>query len=121
MTFLSEMTGWLSDLLQAQVAVAVIYLHGSRRIALKATKSEQTVDIQEGDGTTIEAQRTDWILPRAKLLWQGKLQDPVRGDLIHEIVDGRTHVYEVQPVGTESHYRASGASWRVFSRLIRVE
>ena len=111
----------LSETLQSGFAREVTYCHGVHRFPVSVIRSEQTVGVSEAGGATVEAQRVDWIIPRAKFLWQGKLQEPARGDLIKEIVAGRTLTYEVQPVGTESHYRASGASWRVFTRLVRTE
>jgi len=114
---------WLSDQLSQHVSrkVTLVAADGNERLSVNATKSEQKVDVSQADGTSVEVTRVDWIVAKTWLAFDGRQQSPPEGMTIEEIDTdtGRLRTYEAQPLGTEAHFRDSGADWRIFSRLVK--
>lgn len=105
-------------------AIPVEYRRGSDAIQIQAKKLLATVDVDTGDGTSITAQRVDWIVPADDLVFEGEITDPAAEDLIVELQGSKERTYEVMPVGTESHCEPAdpyGNEWRIHSKLIETE
>ena len=114
---------WLSDqaIRHTSRKVTLVSADGNERLSVSATKSEQKVDVSQADGTSIEVTRVDWIVAKTRLAFDGRRQSPPEGMTIEEIDTGtgRLRIYEAQPLGTEAHFRDSGADWRIFTRLVK--
>jgi hypothetical protein len=82
----------------------VTYCAGALRIPTTAVQSLQTLDLSQGNGATIEAQRVDWLIPAADLAAAG-VREPEEGHAIETTEGQATNRYELRPIGADSHYR----------------
>ncbi|HID74472.1 MAG TPA: hypothetical protein EYP56_00570 [Planctomycetaceae bacterium] len=91
---------------------------------MDAQKVNVNVELDRGDGVTIQAQRMDWIVAVEDLVFGGQKTEPAEGDRIEHWVGSTKYTYEVMPLGTESHYRPVGpygTAWRIHTRLVATE
>lgn len=111
---------------QSAAGMEIAYRRNSEYVAggLTAVKSVVRVELDGGDGTTVEGERVDWILEAADLILGGQQTEPVEGDRIEETTGGKTCTYEAMPVGTEACWRRcdpQGQAIRVHSKLVEVQ
>ncbi len=64
----------------------------------------------------VRIQSRDFLIHTADLVLTGTQTLPIAGDLIREIQDASTFVYEVMAPGNEPHYRYSDP----FRKLLRI-
>lgn len=104
--------------------VWVTYHRGDQAVLLRAPRSSVVVEIDRGDGVTVEAQRIDWLVPVDKLAFHGELVEPEAGDQMKELRGHKQYVHEVMALGTDTHARRIGPAetvWRIHTKVVAVE
>lgn len=113
---------WLSLQRQACGAVAVIYRRGtSQALALRAKPEVVSVELMDGAGAMITAQRVDWTVEVDDLVFGGEYSTPAEGDQIEVVErDKKTRTYEAMPYGTQSHYEVlmDRAGYKIHTKMI---
>lgn len=110
--------------LQSMGGVTVTCRRGGDTASLTAVKSVHPVELDGGDGTTVAAERTDWLIEAADYVFGGQATEPQDGDRIEQVIGSETHVYEAMPLGTEACYRRTdshGQAFRVHTKLVEVQ
>jgi len=121
---LKRASEWLAGMRKAHAAVPVAYRRGQQAIQIDAQKLSVNVELDRGDGVTVEAQRMDWIVAVDDLVLGGQKTEPAEGDQIEHTIGSTKCTYEVMPLGTDSHYRPVGpygTAWRIHSKLVKTE
>jgi len=52
---------WLAQMRKSHAATSVTYRRGQDAIQIAAQKTNVSIELDRGDGVTIEAQRMDWV------------------------------------------------------------
>ncbi len=121
---LAKASEWLSGMRRKHVATPIVYRRDQQTAAFDAQKLSVGVELDRGDGVTVEAQRTDWIVAVENLILGGQPVTPLEGDRIEQQMGTKKFVYEVMPLGTDSHCRPVGPyghDWRIHSKLVEVQ
>ena len=121
---LATASDWLARMRKAHAATAVVYRRGEDAIQIDVQKLSVNVELDRGDGVVIEAQRMDWVVAVEDLVFGGRKARPLEGDRIEHWMGSTKNIYEVMPLGTDSHYRPLGPygnAWRVHSKLVKTE
>ncbi|NQU26444.1 MAG: hypothetical protein HQ567_34595 [Candidatus Nealsonbacteria bacterium] len=121
---LAKASEWLSRMRRAHAATPIVYRRDQQTVEIDAQKLSVAVELDRGDGVTVEAQRTDWIVAIENLILDGQPVTPLEGDRIEQQMGTKTFVYEVIPLGTDSHCRPAGPyghDWRIHSKLVEVQ
>jgi len=121
---LANASDWLARMRKRHAATPVVYRRGQDAIQIDAQKLSVNVELDRGDGITVEAQRMDWVVAVGDLVFGGRPVKPEEGDQIEHRIGSTKHTYEVMPLGTDSHCRAVGPyqnAWRVHSKLVNTE
>jgi hypothetical protein len=117
--FLSSATAWLGNQLLSAGATDGVYARGSQRVGVRCIKVPVKVEQITAGGMTIEGQRIDWLIPAADLVLAGSQQTPDAGDTLEVLEGVQRNTYELQPVGTDSHYRPrEDGLVRIHTRLV---
>jgi hypothetical protein len=118
-TFLSNATAWLGSQLLSAGATDGVYARGSQRVGVRCIKVPVKVEQMTAAGMTIEGQRVDWLIPSSEIVLGGSQQTPDAGDRLEVLEGVQRNTYELQPVGTDSHYRPrEDGLVRVHTRLV---
>jgi hypothetical protein len=107
-----------------QAGVLVVVEQEGERKQLTAIKRSETVEVLGDMGVMVEVERFDWTIRQADYIFKGRLARPQRRATIEQEIGGETHVFEMMPVGTDSHCRptdAQNVGWRIFTQQIKPE
>jgi hypothetical protein len=103
---------------------SVTYRRGVNTVSLTAVKSVVRVVLDGDDGTSVEADRVDWLIAAADLVLAGSQTEPVEGDQVDETVGSSTYTYELMPLGTDACFRRmdpQGQGLRAHSKLVQIQ
>lgn len=115
-------TAWLATQLLSAGATDGVYSRGSDRVGVRCIKVPVKVEQMTASGMTIEGQRVDWLIPAADITIDGQQQTPDAGDRLEVLEGVQRNTYEIQPVGTDSHYRPrEDGMVRLYTRLVSEE
>jgi len=121
---LQTASDWLWRMRKRHASVLVVYRRGDEAVQVDAQKVSVRVEVDRGDGVTVEAQRMDWLVAAEDLVFGGKRVEPAEGDVVEHLVGSVKETYEVMPVGTESHCHRLGpygTCWRIHSKRIEID
>jgi hypothetical protein len=112
-------TAWLGTQLLGAGATSGVYSRGSQQVEVRCVKVPVKVEQMDASGMTIEGQRVDWLIPSNEIVLGGARQTPDAGDRLEVLEGSLRNTYELQPVGTDSHYRPrQDGLVRVHTRLV---
>ena len=98
---------WLAEKLKNHAARVVTYKRDAVEAELWATIGRSTYQQDDGEGVITRSQVRDFLIDTTDLLLSPIGTLPRRGDVIEETDDGKTFVYEVMSLGSESPWRFS--------------
>lgn len=117
---------WLADVtldgVTAQsesAAVAIVYRRGTSSVAMQATVAMQRGDLEDTDGVITSATVREYSVRAADLVLNGLHVRPLPGDLIEEVIGGRTETYVVAPAPGVKEHEPADAHWTML--LIRTK
>ena len=103
----------------------VTYRRGAAPVEVQALEGRSGFEAVDESGTVVYVESRDWLIAAADLVFSGATVQPLAGDTITVArPDGKRHVYQVMPVGSESHVRPSdndGATLRIHTKEVAVE
>ncbi|MBN2584998.1 MAG: hypothetical protein JXL80_18195 [Planctomycetes bacterium] len=103
----------------------VVYRRGETTVEVRALEGRSGFEAADQNGAVVYVESRDWLIAAADLVLGEAVVEPQAGDTITVTrPDGKQHVYEVMPVGSESHFRISdndGATLRIHTKEVAVE
>ena len=118
---IAEGVGWLTDQLQQSASDRALYRRGTSVVTVHFTRGQTEYSTFDDDGDVV-TKFTDatFICPRAALVLNGTIVEPVAGDRI-KLKDGsRTLTYEVMPHGDKRCFSldASQQKLSILAKLV---
>lgn len=125
-TLLERAARWLKDGLDAAAAIEVDYIVDTHaKEGLKAVPGNADFANIDVEPAVVSAKRFDWVIASDELIVNSVKVEPASGHIIrHHLADGRTAVYEVQPLVNDRCYTVSdqlGVLYRVHTKLKDIE
>lgn len=104
---------------------SVTYCRGTVTVEIQALEGRSGFETVGESGVVVYVESRDWLVAAADLMLAGAVVQPLAGDTISVLrPDGKRHVYQVMPIGSESHFRISdndGATLRIHTKEVAVE
>lgn len=117
-------SNWLQSQRKTHCSRPVVYRRGADTVTVLATVGKTEFEKDDGVGAIVRSEVRDYLIDTMDLVLAGTTTLPERGDLIEETVGSEKFIYEVMPIGSESHYRFSDPyrkSLRIHTRHIATE
>lgn len=107
----------LGRVLRSHAAQSILYKRGTAVVQIDATKGSTLFESDTASGGLLRIESRDFIFEAERLVIEGDVTTPARGDKIEEMQGGKTYTYEVLDLG------AGTQPWRYcdpYRTLIRV-